>query len=393
MSPLSSIENIIVGGGIIGLSIAYELAKRGRQVTVLEQDRFGRKASWAGAGILAPANAATAIHPKEQLEALSHQLHEQWSIELERLTGIDNGFRKCGGLYLARTAGEVAALTGMMFEWQERNIAFEPISETELFERLPSFARAPVPQSSIVSQKIRESIWAPGESQISNPHHLNALVAACRKLGVVMKEEIGVVKIETSNDRLDRVTASNESFAGKNYFFAAGPWTETLVKPTGVPLPMQPVRGQIVLYKASSARAGSWPIVNEGSRYLVPRRDGHVLAGATIEEVGFDSRTTEEGIVELRTWAESVSDELNDSTFLKSWAGLRPGTYDGFPYLGRLGDFENAFVATGHFKGGLELSTGTALVMADLVEGKTPAIDLSPFSASRAADHHCTDIQ
>ena len=160
-----------------------------------------------------------------------------------------------------------------------------------------------------------------------------------------------------------------------------------------IPLPMQPVRGQIALYKldpnTNSPLAGG-PIISEGSRYLVPRVDGHIIAGATIEEVGFDCRTSVNEIADLRAWAESITDELSDETFVKSWAGLRPGTYDGFPYLGRLScldSMQNVFVATGHFKSGLHLSTGTAIVMADLLEGKNPTVDLRPFCPSRAADH------
>ncbi len=394
MSTSSSIENIIVGGGVIGLSIAYELAKRGRPVAVLEKDRFGRKASWAGAGILAPANGATANHPQEHLEALSHQFHEQWSSELKVLTGIDNGYQRCGGLYVARTAGEVASLTGLTVEWQQREILFEPVSEMELYRRWPLLFPAPE-SSSNEHQMIRKSIWVPGESQISNPHHLEALIVACRKLGVVMREGVQKAEIKCSKSKVNSVAVAGEVFMGENYFFAAGPWTEQLVAPNGIPLPMQPVRGQIALYRIAlvGEPAGCWPIVNEGSRYLVPRRDGHVLAGATIEEVGFECRTTDDEIAELRTWAEGLSAALHESNYLKSWAGLRPGTYDGFAYLGRLGGLDNAFVATGHFKGGLQLSTATAVVMVDLAEGKTPAVDLAPFDPSRAQHYQSTDIK
>ena len=161
---------------------------------------------------------------------------------------------------------------------------------------------------------------------------------------------------------------------------------------------MQPVRGQIAMYKIDPAtvpndKIANGPIINEGSRYLVPRTDGHILAGATIEEVGFDCQTTESEVAGLRNWAEGLVSQLNDSTFVKSWAGLRPGTYDGFPYLGQLGQFENAYVATGHFKTGLQLSTATAIVMADLVEGKNPDVDLKPLSPLRASDHQSNETK
>ena len=212
-----------------------------------------------------------------------------------------------------------------------------------------------------------------------------------------MHEGIGEAKIASSNGEIDAVMVGTQEFIGDHYVFAAGPWTEKLVEILDVPLPMQPVRGQIALYKidpiqdSDSQSIALGPIVNDGSRYLVPRQDGHVLAGATIEEVGFDCQVTKDEIADLRDWAENLSVELNESTLVKSWAGLRPGTYDGFPYLGRLGEVPNAYVATGHFKSGLHLSTGTAVVLADLIEGKTVAIDLKPFSPFRAADHQSTD--
>ncbi len=368
-------ENVIIGGGIIGLSIAYELAKRGQSVVVLERDQTGQKASWAGAGIITPANAATAIHPLEQLEAISHELHESWSAELLASTGIDNGFRKCGGLHIARTVGELAALAGSMSDWTQRQIEFEPWDQAQTRERHPFLNDA----------DIRKSVWVPGESQFCNPDHVQALAQACRLLGVTIKERIGEVSLECSGARIQLAKYANESFSSKRFFIAAGPWSEQILKPTHVVLPMQPVRGQIVLYQVPTelGSTADWPIVNEGTRYLVPRHDGHVIAGATIEEVGFDCRTTASEIADLRGWAEGMSSFLNESTFVKSWAGLRPGTYDGFPYLGQLGRFENGFVATGHFKSGLHLSTGTAVVMADLAEGKTPKIDLRPFSPNR----------
>ena len=377
-------KNVVVGGGVIGLSIAYELAKRNQQVVLLDRDEFGKKASWVGAGILPPVSAATAIHPMEHLAALSHRLHERWAAELLQRTAIDNGFRKCGGLYLARSAGEHASLTGMMAEWTERRIEFEQLDDVAMDQRFGVFANKDL---------IRSSIWVPGESQINNRHHLKALVAACCDLGVEMNESIGEARLVCDKSRVESVASPSGSFSGDNFIFASGPWTEQLIQPTNVKLPMQPVRGQIALYKVPPEieSTAKWPIVNEGSRYLVPRVDGHVLAGATIEEVGFDCMTTESEINGLREWAESLTDRLSDASFVKAWAGLRPATYDGLPYLGHLGNIENAFVATGHFKDGLHLSTGTAIVMADLIEGKTPSINLQPFNTLRATDHQSMD--
>lgn len=373
---------LIVGGGVIGLSIAYELACRGHAVSIIERGECGQQASWAGAGILVPANAETAIHPLEHLEAFSHHVHQRWSQALRKQTGIDNGFRKCGGLYLARTAGEAAALVGVMEEWRERGIEYEELDVESLTRRLGGFAQA--------MTGLRRSVWVPGEAQFSNPDHLKALFTACRSMGVAIHENVGEARLEVAHGRVQAVQTDERSIAGDNIFLTSGPWTQGLLEPHGVELPMQPVRGQIALYKIDPDRYHAvvmGPIINEGSRYLVPRRDGHLLAGSTIEEVGFDCETTRDGISELRMWAESLSSSLEASAFVKAWAGLRPGTYDGFPYLGKVNEFSNVFVATGHFKGGLHLSAGTAVLMADLVEQADTSIDLTPFSPSRVANH------
>ena len=387
-------RSVIVGGGIIGLSLAYELAKRQREVVLLEQEGFGKKASWAGAGILPPTCRSTAIHPMEVLEAISSEVHELWAEELREMTGIDNGFRKCGGLYIARSAGEVAALTGMQFEWKSRGILFEELTVDEAWERLVFLNTNSRVRRDRIEPNISKALWVPSESQFSNPTHIAALVKACRNMGVTMCEHAGACQVQAAQGNVIGISAGKEKFVADQYFFTAGPWTEQLLKPLGVALPMQPVRGQIALYKVDLVSVGiDLPVINEGSRYLVPRTDGHVLAGATIEEAGFDCRTTESEVRELRHWAESFAGNLNDATFVRSWAGLRPATYDGFPYLGALGDSGAVFVATGHFKGGLHLSTATAVVLADLAEGKKTTIDLRPFSPARVTCHHSAEIK
>lgn len=373
---------VIIGGGVIGLSIAYELAKREHDVTLVEKSEFGKEASWAGAGIMIPANAETAIHPMEHLEALSHQVHETWATELLQKTQIDNGYRTCGGLYLARSVGEIAALLGSITDWSERKIEFEELELDQLESKF-----------NFENSDVKKAVWVPGESQISNPLHLKALVAACQELGVSMRDNVTDVDARLNNNSMSISIPGEEFDQDAMYVYAAGPWTEQATLDLGVPLPMQPVRGQIALYKVAPELVSDLPIVNEGSRYIVPRRDGHVLAGSTIEEVGFDKSTTEQGVTDVRKWAQSLVNLLTDETFVKAWAGLRPATYDGFPYLGRLGEIENAFVATGHFKGGLHLSTGTAILIADLIEDKVNSIDISCLSPDRAIGHQSTEIK
>jgi glycine oxidase len=366
-------KTAIIGGGVIGLSLAWELAGRGCEVTLIEKGSFGRKASWAGAGILLPENVNTAIHPIEQLTALSNELHAAWSKELERQTKIDNGFRRSGGLYVATSRGEAAALAGSVEFWREREIEVEPISKAEIRSRFPNVQ---LPDSDPFN-----AAWLPGESQICNPWHLKAIESACKLNGVNMIESFDQLEIETRDNQISAVRIDNKPVVADAFCFACGAWTEQVLQAIDVPLPMTPVKGQMVLFRADSPL--DIPIINQGIQYLVPRSDGHVVAGATVEEVGFDEQTNEADLQELAELAMKFVPELNSAKIVKSWAGLRPGTYDGFPYLGKLSGFENGFVATGHFKTGLQLSTATAKVMADLIESKNPEIDLTPFAPSR----------
>lgn len=380
----------IIGGGVIGLSIAWEVTRRGHQAVVIEKSRLGRGASWAGAGILPPSNAATAIHPLEHLEARSDELHPQWADRLRKETGIETGFQTCGGLYLARTVGERASLLGRASEWKEREIPFQELSSKQLSNQFPTLAPAVLEQAM--------AWWAPSETQICNPHHVQALIAACKKEGVELLENCGDSKIEFAQGAVKHITFHQDSGAAQTisadtYCLTAGPWSGQIASQIldhradqshdaeGDPLPILPVRGQMLLFKLDTAPFA--PVVNEGTRYLVPRADGHVLFGATIEEVGFDTSTTESGIANLTEHAESLLPALTKKRLVKTWAGLRPATFDGFPYIGPLSQSSNLLVAAGHFKAGLHLSPATAEVMADLIEQKTPSIDLRPFAPSR----------
>jgi glycine oxidase len=166
--------------------------------------------------------------------------------------------------------------------------------------------------------------------------------------------------------------------------FTAGAWTGQLLKRLGMDVGIMPIRGQMVLFRCESATgAPIGRIINEGSRYLAPRDDGRVLAGSTEEEVGFDKRTTEEAIADLIAFARGIVPALRDAPIEQTWAGLRPGSFDGLPYLGRLPGLKNAFIAAGHFRSGLFLSTATAVVMSELMRGEQQQVDLSPFRVGR----------
>ena len=178
--------------------------------------------------------------------------------------------------------------------------------------------------------------------------------------------------------------SKTNTWTADEFCFTAGPWTSELCDSIQLDLPMQPVKGHIVLYKLDQQQFA--PVINEGSRYLVPREDGHVLAGSTIQETDLDDSIDPSEIEGLKAWASSVLPVLDESKVVDCWAGLRPGTFDGFPYMGKVPGVQNAWVSTGHFKAGLQLSPACAVAMAELIEGEEPKVDLSPFSVSRVND-------
>ena len=366
---------LIIGGGIIGLSLAWELANRGIRSSVIDRARLGRGASWAGAGILPAAAEHGAVDPLEQLRSLSHRLHAQWAERLRSETQIDTGFTRCGGIHLARTPAEAATLLANRGWWEEHGIAFEQLTMQSLGELEPTLA-------SLSTTRFKSAWRLPNECQLRNPHHLRALAKACQQRGVQFLED---TSIETFQDigprRLAAVTQAGQVIEAEQICVCSGAHSRMLLEQLGHSSGIMPVRGQMVLYRWHSQQITH--VINEGHRYLVPRADGHVLAGSVEEEVGFDPQTTPEAIAQIRAWAEDLCPALQSASVVQTWAGLRPGSFDSLPYIGRIPNFDNMYLAAGHFRHGLHLSCGTAVVMADLIQNKTPGIDLTPFRIGR----------
>ncbi|MEX0676271.1 MAG: glycine oxidase ThiO [Pirellulales bacterium] len=365
---------LVVGGGVIGLSIAYELAGHGRRVRVIDSGQPGREASWAGAGILPPAGSGSE-EPLEQLAALSNRLHAAWSDELRASTQIDNGFRRSGAIYVARGPAAARQLEQLAAWAGARNIVAERLSPKALGEIEPALQPRP---------GLDSAYFVPQECQIRNPRHLKALLAGCANRGVEITPGVVVDDFDVRGDRVRAVRTNVGSISVGHICIAAGAWSARVASKLGFTPAIKPIRGQIVLL--SLARPILSRIVNEGKRYLVPRPDGRLLVGSTEEDVGFDRGTTARAASDLLAFALGLVPALETAGLERSWAGLRPATRDGLPYLGRMPGLSNVFMAAGHFRGGLQLSTGTAVVMSQLIEGRQPEIDLSPFRLDRETE-------
>jgi len=362
---------LIIGGGVIGLSLAWDLARHGSSVQVIDQGPLGREASWAGAGILPAATFSKALHPLEQLRGLASEQHGTWAAELRAMTDIDTGYQRCGGLHLAPSPGEAAALLAWADLMREEGV------EAQVIDR----ERAATIEPGVVTSKALASCFLPDEAQLRNPRYLQALEKACRLAGVELTPQTGATEWTVVNGAVTGLSTSAGQLRARRYCVTAGSWSGQFLQRQGINLGIMPIRGQMILFRCQQPPIQR--IINVGSRYLVPRQDGYLLAGSTEEEVGFDKRTTDEAIADLIGFARDIVPALASASIEQTWAGLRPGSFDSLPYLGRLPGLANAFVAAGHFRNGLFLSPATAIVMSQLLRDEQPQIDLAPFRVGR----------
>lgn len=360
---------LIIGGGVIGLTTAYYLARDGITVQVLDRSAPGSEASWAGAGIIPPGNPDRAATPFDRLRAESSRAFPGLAAELRERTGIDNGFRVCGGIEVfPHPAPDILSA------WRGEGISHTPLT--------PADARRLEPDAVMPSA---ECYRLPDMAQVRNPWHLRALMAGCERLGVRIESNVPVTRFETSGGRVtSAVSEAGTHYAARHYLIASGAWSDRLLAPLGLRTGVHPVRGQVVLFHPG--RPLLRHVVCVEKRYLVPREDGRLLVGSTEEpEAGFEKRTTDAGVGGLIAFAAAVLPELGELSPEKTWAGLRPGSPDGLPYLGRVPGTDNAFAATGHHRAGIQLSPVTGGIMADLIAGRPPALPIEAFRPDRPA--------
>ncbi|MEX0724670.1 MAG: glycine oxidase ThiO [Planctomycetaceae bacterium] len=361
---------IVVGGGVIGLSIAYELAGQGVQVSVFDQGAMGQEASWAGAGMLPPARRYPGAPADVQLRAASHELWPIWSAGLREETGLDNGFRKCGGIELAQDESAAVRLSAAMQTWHDAGVAVEQLTRERAAELEPALA-----------PEFCEAYSVPEFCQVRNPRHLKVLIAACHKRGVKLFPGVPVFGWESSGEKLLAVQTVTGRFEAGQFVVASGAWSGVLLSGLGCHPALEPVRGQIVLLSTKPGLIER--VIEVEKRYLVPRGDGRLLIGSTEERVGFLKQNTSEGVADLINFARQLVPALGQATIERFWAGLRPGSADGLPFLGPVPGYDNAFVATGHFREGLHLAPATAMLLGQLMLKRDVTLPLEAFRCNR----------
>ncbi|MBI2312013.1 MAG: glycine oxidase ThiO [Betaproteobacteria bacterium] len=357
-------DSIIIGGGIIGLATALELARCGLRVTLLERDQVGRESSWAGGGILFPLLPWDYREPVTVLAAFSESLFQDWAESLAAETGIDPEFKRCG-MALLPPFDESAALA-----WcRARDYPAERIAAAS---RLPWISGG------------LPALWLPQVSQVRNPRLLKALRAKAEAMGVRVEERAEVTGWESSGQRIRAVATPRGEYAADSYVVCAGAWSRPVLGKHGADLAIEPVRGQMLLFKGEP---GALPcIVLQNGTYLIPRRDGHVLAGSTLERVGYDSGVTTEALGRLLARSRAMFPQLTSDRLVRQWAGLRPGSPDNIPTLARHPLLENLYLNGGHFRYGVTMAPGSARLLANLLLGREQPLDMTPYGwPSRAS--------
>jgi len=363
---------VIVGAGLIGCGIAYELAKRGASVTVYDRAEPARAASWAGAGMLAPYSEEVVDPALLALCAASLRAFPAFVDELRERTGVDSHLRTEGTLHVAFDEASARGRSAQC-EAFRRNGA-----EASLLDRDATLAREPM-----IGGSVRGSVFVANEAHVDNRRLGRALFAACTDAGVRFERTDGVA-LEADTRRVRGIRTEHGFSAAATVVNAAGAWAGQL---PGVPVAAQvavrPVAGEMLALAVPKGFTRG--LVWAQHVYLVPRDDGRLLIGATSVERDFDVRVTAHGVAALLSVALRIAPVLGTFALVESWAGLRPASHDGRPYLGAT-SIDGYVVAAGHYRNGILLTPVTAQALAAVIAGERPAVDLRAFDPQRAPE-------
>ena len=359
---------VVVGGGIIGCAIAREAARGGLRVRLLEKGAFGREASGAAAGLLSPQAEADRPDPLFRLCLASRDLFPEFARQVAEESGLDPAVSERGTLVVARRGTEAEALDQRAAFQRSLGLAAERLGGEAL--RLMEPALHP---------DWSEGLYLPRDRSVDNTLLVRGLELSAGRLGARLQGGARVLRLMVTNGRVVGVETAEERVRAGAVVIAAGAWSEEIAAPGVTPLPSHPVRGQIVCFGPTSVPVH--PIFTHGF-YLVPRRDGRVLAGSTMERSGFDKSVTGSGLAGLSTSALALVPALGRAPFHSAWAGLRPATPDELPAIGRA-RAPGLLYACGHLRNGILLAPVTARVVTSLLRDEDPGMDLSPFDPCR----------
>ncbi|MCP8688491.1 glycine oxidase ThiO [Marinobacterium sedimentorum] len=356
---------LIVGGGVMGMLTARELAQAGASVTLVERGVCGRESTWAGGGIVSPLYPWRYQEPVTQLATWSQGSYVHLAQDLLDETGIDPELRQ-KGMFMVAVDDEAQALA-----WAQRyQRPMQQVDADFLYRKEPR-----------LSPGHERALWMPEVASIRNPRLGKSLRRALEvNPRIELIEQAGDARLLLESERVCGVRTERGEYRGGQTVLAAGAWTATLLAQLGIELPVEPVKGQMMLFKAPVGLVNR--VVLQGGRYLIPRNDGRILVGSTLERVGFDKQTTAEARESLYRSALDILPALENYPVEHHWAGLRPGSPEGIPYIGAVPGVDGLHVNAGQYRNGLVLAPASTRLMADLLLQRSPIIDPAPYSLS-----------
>ena len=351
-------DYIVIGGGVIGMTTSREIAARGASIAIIDRQNFGNGASKVAGGILSSMRPWDENIDSHKLSEESKKNYSEFIFKLQEESGINVEFIKSG-------------LIIMNEEHSEKTKKWAINNDIKLTQEIDNN----YPEINIPSY----SILLPEIYQIRPPLLLNALHKSLQKKSVDMFENSNISNIEIIDNKFRCITLdSGEKIYADNLIITAGAWTDLLLKKIKTSANIKPIRGQMLCVKLKNLTINSI-ILDEGN-YLIPRLDGHVLVGSTMEDVGFMNKTTQIAKDELLNWMYSIIANKKKIDVLDHWSGLRPAVDIGKPVIGNIPDFENIFINTGHFRKGILQAPASAQLLADYLFKNTSFMDIDRFS-------------
>ena len=355
-------DAIIVGGGILGMLTARSLHEAGLKVMIIDQGELGKESTWAGGGILSP------LYPWRYPDAISRlvqygqQHYPALCNTLQGETGIDPQWLPSGLVFT--DDNEYASAQAWASTWGHE------------LQHLTSAAtlHACEPQ---LAEHFQRGMFMPGMAQIRNPRIADSLRTSLRLLPIEIAEHYPVTGLETADGRVTGVRLGEEVFHANKVILTTGAWTSLFPEMQALNVNIRPVLGQMILFRGAKGLLNR--IVLHDGTYLIPRKDGRILCGSTLEMNGFDKRTTEAAKAALQETAYHMMPALRDLPINNHWAGLRPGSPNGVPYIGEHPEIAGLYVNAGHYRYGVTMALASVDMLTDTMLGKTPHIDPTPY--------------
>lgn len=366
-------EVLIIGGGVIGLAIAREIHKKGiKQITILERGEIGKEASFAAAGMLAPQAETDKMDEFFHLCNDSNKLYPKFAEELFEETGVDIELDQAGTLYLAFDEFDVAEIRER-FEWQSKaGLKVEHLTAQEIRRAEP-----------FVSPDVREGLFFPNDWQVENRKLLEALKEYAEINEIEILENTEITNLLIESEKIVGAETPDRKFTAEKVIIATGAWTSLIKMGESFAAlsKVKPIRGQMLSFH--TAKRLFTRVIYSPRGYIVPRKLGKILAGATVEDVGFEKNITDAGIETVRENALEISPSLAGLPIDDKWAGLRPCSLDGLPIIGKVSNIEDLFIATAHYRNGILLAPITAKILAGKIAENQDSKYLDIFGLQR----------